>query len=129
MTRNPFSPILIIFFVVALLIVILKFSANNLGNLFNVLFVGNLVLFVATALSFRLYEKGINAKGTHGFIRMIYSAMMLKMAICIAAVLVYAFAFKPVNKIAVAVFFVLYFIYTFAEIKIVTRLNKDKKNA
>ncbi len=120
---------MVIFFAITLLLVVLKFAISDLSNLFDVLFVGNLVLYAATALSFRLYVKGINAKGTHGFIRMVYSAMMLKMAICIAAVLVYAFVFKPVNKISVLVFFALYFIYTFAEIKIITRLNKEKKNA
>src|ERR1700685_434472 len=128
MSRKPFFPIMVIFFAIALLLVVLKFAISDLSNLFDVLFVGNLVLYAATALSFRLYVKGINAKGTHGFIRMVYSAMMLKMAICIAAVLVYAFVFKPVNKISVLVFFALYFIYTFAEIKIITRLNKEKKN-
>jgi len=129
MSRKPFSPINLIFIVINSLLVFLRFSITDFAAIFRVLIVGNLVLFIATALSFRLYVKGINATGTHGFIRGVYSAMMLKMVICIAAVLVYAFGFKPVDKIAVAVFFALYFIYTFAEIKIITRLNKEKKNA
>jgi hypothetical protein len=60
---------------------------------------------------------------------MVYSGMILKMLICIVAVLVYAFAFKPVEKAAILIFFGLYFLYTFAEVRIVMRLNKEKKNA
>ncbi len=129
MTRKPFFPIIIIFSAIALMLIILRYEIKNGGNVFDVIFVGNLVLYMATALSFRLYIKAISANNTHAFLKMVYSGMFLKMIICIAAVLIYAFGFKPVSKYAILSFFALYFIYTFIEIKIVMRLNKEKKNA
>ncbi len=129
MTRKPFFPILVIFFVIALLCIVLKYAVKEFSNLFDVLFFANLILYAATAISFRFNSKAINAANTQAFIRMVYSGMILKMLICIVAVLVYAFAFKPVEKAAILIFFGLYFLYTFAEVRIVMRLNKEKKNA
>lgn len=129
MTRKPFFPIMVVFFAIALVLVVAKYAFSNLGNLSDVLFVGNLVLYASTGISFRFYIKAVNNNSTQFFIRMMYSAMLVKMVVCIAAVLIYAFAIKPVNKYAILIFFALYFIYTFAEVKIITRLNKEKKNA
>ena len=129
MIKKPFLPIAVIFIVVSLLVIALKYLVKDSGSLFDVLVLGNLVLYVATFFSFNFYLKAINNKNTLGFLKMVYAAMFLKMGICIAAVLVYAFTVKPVSKAAVLIFFGLYFIYTFTEIKIVTRLNKQQKNA
>ena len=129
MTRKPFLPITIIFIVPSLLILILKFAFPKCGADFNAMLGGNLVLFIATYLSFHFYNKGINNPNIQVFLRTVYSAMFMKMGICMAAVLVYAFTIKPVSKAAILVFFGLYFIYTFAEVRIVTRLNKQNKNA
>jgi len=120
---------MVIFFAVALTLVVIKYAFANLSNLSDVLFVGNLILYAATGFSFRFYIKAINNKSTQFFIRMMYSAMIIKMATCMAAVLTYAFAFKPVDKYAILFFFGLYFIYTFVEVRIITRMNKEKKNA
>lgn len=129
MTRKPFFPIVIIFILIFLLSVALKFTFLKWDAVFNAVIGGNLVLFIATYFSFRFYNKGLSHPNIQVFLRTVYSAMLLKMGICIAAVVAYAFMVKPVSKAAVLVFFGLYFIYTFAEVKIVTRLNKQNKNA
>lgn len=129
MKRKPFFPIVLFFVIVSLLLVVLNFYFPKWNAVFNAVFGGNLVLFIATYFSFGFYNKGLGNPNMQAFLRMIYSAMFLKMGICIAAVMVYAFTVKPVSKAAVLVFFGLYFVYTFAEVKIVTRLNKKNKNA
>jgi hypothetical protein len=129
MTRKPFLPITIIFIIISVLIFGLKFAFQKWGADFNAMLAGNVVLFVATYFSFHFYNKGISNPSIQVFLRTIYSAMFIKMGICIAAVLVYAFTVKPVSKAAILVFFGLYFIYTFVEVSIVTRLNKQNKNA
>jgi len=129
MIKKPFLPIAVIFITVSLLVIALKYLVKTPSNLFDVLVLGNLVLYAATFFSFNFYLKAINNKNTLGFLKMVYGAMFLKMGICIAAVMMYAFTVKPVSKAAILVFFGLYFVYTFAEVKIVTRLNKQHKNA
>jgi hypothetical protein len=61
---------------------------------------------------------------------MVYGGMFLKMGICILATLVYAFiARSHLSKAAILICFGFYFIYTFAEVKILLALSKQKKNA
>ena len=129
MMQKPFSPIAIIFIIISLLLVVLKFAFLSWDAVFNALLGGNFVLFIATYFSFYFNNKGLSNKNIQVFLRMVYSGMFLKMGICIAAVMAYAFSVKPVSKAAILIFFGLYFIYTFVEVRIVTRLNKDKKNA
>ena len=129
MTRKPFLPITVIFIIISLLIVCLKFAFQKWSADFNAMLAGNFVLFIATYFSFHFYNKGLSNPNIQAFLRTVYSAMFLKMGICIAAVTIYAFTIKPVSKAAVLIFFGLYFIYTFAEVRIVTRLNKQNKNA
>ena len=96
----------------------LWFFMPGQSALFNALFLGNLVLFLATLLSFYYNHKGMGNKNIQAFLRMIYSGMFLKMGICLAAVIVYALLVKPVNKIAFLGFFLMYFLYTFFEVRI-----------
>ena len=129
MLKKPFWPVAVIFLVTAFLFIAIKsFFKNVDDSLIGPLVIGNLILYFTAFYSFRFYQKAISNDNTQVFLRMVYSAMLLKMGVCIAAVLLYAFTIKPVNKIAILIFFGLYFIYTFAEIKIVLRLNKAKKN-
>jgi hypothetical protein len=129
MIKKSFIPITFIFLIVIISFIVLKGVLKNSGNVLNALVAGNLVLYVATYFSFNFYLKAINNDSTQAFLRLVYSAMISKMLICIAATLAYAFMITPVSKAAVLIFFGLYFIYTFAEIKIIMRLNKEKKNA
>ncbi|HVM88659.1 MAG TPA: hypothetical protein VMT76_10770 [Puia sp.] len=130
MIKKPFLPVSYIFLVIAVIITATGFFLSSADSvLFSTLMAGNLILFIATFFSFGFYFKAINKNNTQAFLRMVYSAMFLKMGICIVAVLLYALIVKPVSKPAILIFFGLYFIYTFAEIRIIMRLNKEKKNA
>ena len=129
MTRKPFFPILLTFFVIAFLLIIIMFAFHLKESVFQAMFWGNLVLYVATSLSFRFNQKGIGNKNIQAFLRMVYSGMFLKMGICIAAVMAYALLFKPISVAAILVFFVLYFVYTIIEVRILMRQNKGNKDA
>jgi cobalamin biosynthesis protein CobD/CbiB len=59
----------------------------------------------------------------------VYGALMIKMFVCAAAVIVYALAAKPnINKPALYICMALYFVYSFMEVRMVFRLLKQKKN-
>ena len=129
-SRKPFSLIVIIFLIISLVVFAFKGLLQQWGADVNILLAGNLILFLATVFSFLLFSRGLQHNSTHAFLRMTYGGMLLRMGICIVATLVYAWATGgKVNKIAVFACFGFYFIYTFAEVKLLVRLSKQQKNA
>ena len=128
MFRKPFLQITV-FFVIVTILLLLLLAIKNQQLVLTTIFVGNLVLYIATMLSFHFNQKGLFNKNIQAFLRMVYSGMFLKMGICIVAVVIYAFSVKPISVVAVLVFFGLYFVYTFMEVKILMGLNKGNKDA
>ena len=95
-----------------------------------VLIIGNLVLFLASILSFLVALRGLNAENPHAFVRSVYSSIFLKFFICIIAALIYIMAFrKELNKPALFICMGLYLVYTFFEISVLTKSLKKKSNA
>ena len=131
-TKNrsqPISRFVVIFIVLTIIIFILKswIKGNDLDYI--VLLSGNAVLFLATLSSFFLYNKSLQNNNPNVFIRFIYGGMFLKMIICIIAAMIYIFiAGKSVSKFALFGCFILYIIYTFAEVKILMQLSKQQKD-
>lgn len=95
-----------------------------------VLIAGNVILFLAALISFLIFRKGLSDNNPHVFMRMTYGGMLVRMGICLVAALIYAWTRGGrVNKFAVLGCFIFYFIYTFAEVKILVGLSKQQKNA
>ena len=119
----------IIFFAITALAGFLNMSVGPAQGL-TVLLVGNLILFVATLLSFFIYKKALFNLNVHIFLRALYGGMFLKMIIAMVAALVYILlAQEKVSKAGIFGCFGLYFLYTFVEVKILMRLSKQHKNA
>lgn len=95
-----------------------------------VLWAANTILFLASLFSFILYRKALSDKNAHAFLRFVYGGMVLKMGICLLAVIAYVLLTKGgVSKAAILESFGLYFLYTFVEVKKLMRLSKEQKNA
>ena len=126
---KPFLPVLIIF----ILIVSFSISGKNLLNKWGIdqdLFaIGNLVLFIATFISYSLAARGLKSENPHAFVRSVYVSIMIKMVICLVAVLVYIFSTEAINKPGLFFCMGLYLVYTFVEVNILTKLAKQKTNA
>ncbi len=61
--------------------------------------------------------------------RMVYGALFSKMMICLLAALVYIFQKRSaVDKLGLGICFVLYFVYTFAELSVLMQMSKEQKN-
>lgn len=91
---------------------------------------GNLILFIATGLSFLLYFKALRNNNVQAFLRLIYGGMFLKMMICLFAVFLYVMvAGKAVNKGAIIVCLILYLVYSFIEVMLLLKQSKQRKNA
>ena len=95
----------------------------------SVVLVGNLILLLATVVSFVMYWKSLQNDRVQVFLRMIYGGMFIKMMIVLFAALIYIMiAGKGVNKPAIFVCMFLYFVYTFVEMGILMKTSKLKKH-
>src|SRR6185437_702582 len=121
-TRRAFLPILLTFVVFSVLIFFFRRMAAEWSTDHRVLLAGNMLLFAVTAISFRLYTKGLRNKNAHVFVRMMYGSLLLKMMVCLVAVLIYAVTAGPaVNRNGIIGCFFLYLLYTFLEVRILRK--------
>jgi hypothetical protein len=87
------------------------------------------LFFCINLIAFKIQQKGIANKNPQAFIRSVMASMMVKMFVCMIALIVYIVLNKKViNKPAIYFSVVMYFIYLSVEVSIVLKLNK-KKNA
>jgi L-asparagine transporter-like permease len=127
---RPFLPILLIFVVTTALFIAIPTLEFLWGMDKTVMLVGNLILFLATYISFNLYRRSLVNNNVHAFLRMIYGGMFAKMMICLFAAVIYIMiARKDVSKGAIFGCMFLYFVYTFVEISIVMKLSRKEKYA
>jgi hypothetical protein len=95
-----------------------------------VLIVGNLILFVATALSFFIYQQSLKSPNPQASVRGMFGSFMVKFFLCLIAAFVYIMVEKKnVNKPALIICMGLYIIYTIAEVSALQKILKQKKSA
>lgn len=94
-----------------------------------VLIIANSLFFVVSILIYRMQKKAVKNTNPNVFVRAVIGGTMIKMAVCVVAIGIYAFAFKSIfNKMTVFTAMFLYLIYLVVEVSMATKLNK-KKNA
>lgn len=94
---------------------------------YDVLVIGNLILFVATALSFIIYLRSLRSTTTGSSIRGMYGSFIIKFFTCLIAAFVYIMvAKKDVNKPGLFICMGLYIIYTIVEVSSLQKLLKQK---
>lgn len=92
-----------------------------------VLIIANSLFFVVSILVFRMQKMAVKNTNPNVFVRAVMGGTMIKMAVCVIAVGVYAFAFKNIfNKMTVFGALFLYLIYLVVEVRMATKLNKKK---
>jgi hypothetical protein len=126
---RSFRPLLVIFFITNVLFVTNRARFSNWDLDVDVLIIGNLVLFAASAISFYLFTRSLNSKNPQAVVRTVYSGVVSKMMICLVAVFIYiSIAGKGVNKGGIFGCMFLYLLYTTLEVAILMKLSKQKKN-
>lgn len=96
----------------------------------DVIIIGNLILFIATAVSYYFYSKSFQNNNAHAFVRMITAGMFIKLLLCLGVSFIYIMsAGKDVNLGGVIGCMVLYMIYTVIEVSALMKLSKKNKNA
>ncbi len=100
-----------------------KQGVNN-----EVLIVGNLILFIATLLSFIVYMRSLKASGGSAALKGMYGSFIIKFFTCLVAAVAYIMvAKKEVNKPALIICMGLYIVYTVVEVSSLQKLLKQKK--
>ncbi len=88
---------------------------------------GNLVLFVASMITFFMHVNALKSSNNSVFFRNTYGSFMIKIVLCLVAAFAYIYSSgSSINKAAIFICMGLYFLYTFLEVFIV--LRKPKTN-
>jgi hypothetical protein len=91
--------------------------------------IGNLVLMIVTLLSYSLLYRAMKSTNIHAFTRMMYVNFIVKFFVILGVVVIYALLTKEINKAAVIICMIVYFVYTMIESAALTKLLKRKKDA
>lgn len=128
--RNKlYFPVVVIFIVLNSVFIVFRNFFEKKGFDTDVLIVSNLVLFVLCIVGIYLQQKGLAGTGTPAFLKSVYSAMMLKMFICIIVFFIYAYLTADINKPSLFASMGLYAIYTAMEVGILMSIIRKKKHA
>ena len=125
-----FLPVLLIFIITNGFFLTGSALASRWNINADIVIAGNLVLFLATGISFFFYYKALRNDNVQAFLRMIYGGMFLKMMICLFSVFIYIMVVgRTVNKGAIIVCLFLYLVYSFVEVVLLLKQSKQRKNA
>ena len=92
-----------------------------------VLIIANSLFFIVSLLVYQMQKRAAKNANPNVFVRAVLGGTMIKMAVCLVAVTVYALAFKKVfSKMSVFAAVFLYFFYLAVEVRMATKLNKKK---
>jgi hypothetical protein len=124
---GPSWPIFLLYFFFNIVFLLLTLYVTSVTFSYRVLLVSNLLFFCINAIAFKIQQKGIVNKNPQAFIRSVMASMMVKMFVCMIALIAYIVVNKKaINKPAVYFSVVMYFIYLIVEVSIVLKLNKQK---
>jgi signal transduction histidine kinase len=125
--RRSLSFFVLIFLVFNLLVIFHVFPVGWKMD-YRVVLIGNSLLFGVTYVSFLLHIKGLRNPNPHVFVRTMYGSLLVKMLICLVAVMIYAMASGgAINRNGIIACFVLYLLYTILEVRILQRLYRTPR--
>ena len=136
MKPSPFRaslPLVVVFVLTSLVFAGASAQLKQMGIGRGLVITGNCILFLITIASFFLFRQALFASNTHGFLRNVYSALMLKFFVLIAVAFVYFYSTGgALNKAGFLTLTGLYFLYMFFEVAILMNLSRQirhNKNA
>ena len=128
--KKPFLPVVLLFIVLNAFFIAGRTMLQRWNADQNILIIGNALLFTITTISFLLAQRGLRNTNTHAFIRAIIGGIMIKLFVFVIAAFIYISIFKKeINKPALFTCMVLYLVYTFFEVSVLTKQLKQKANA
>lgn len=128
--RKIFLPVILVFVILNGFIIIFKTFLENNGFDRDFLIITNLLLFTLSLAALYLQRRAIQSNNPNAFVRGVYAAMIIKLFVCMIAVLVYAFIkTSNVNKPALFTSMGIYILYTSFEVAGLMKAARKKRNA
>lgn len=120
-------PLLFTFLFLAVATVVAKLVDTS-GRIDYTIVIGAACLFfLVSLLVFRLQYQAMHNSNPNVFIRSVMSGMIIKIVICIGAVVAYYFVSGPAfNKPAVYLAMIIYIIFLTVEVRTIMKLNRNK---
>ncbi|MEO6549650.1 MAG: hypothetical protein ABIN94_16735 [Ferruginibacter sp.] len=120
-------PLVAIFIIFCALLITLRGLLLKWGIDYKVLIVANLLFFLINLLAFFMQQKALYNTNPNVFVRSVMGGMLIKMFVCIAAVIIYRLlAGSSTSKVSVFSAMFLYLAYLGVEVAVITKLNKQK---
>ena len=126
--KTTIAPLVAIFLVLGGGLTATRSLLARWGIDYNVLIIANVLFFLISLLAFFMQQKALANRNPNVFIRSVMGGMLMRMFVCIAAIIVYwLVARNSVNKLSVFAAMILYLLYLGVEVAVITKLNKTKK--
>jgi len=128
---NPGYKVLLPLFTSFIICTILIFTAwiflAGSGVDYAVLIGANCLFFLVSLLVFRMQYRAMYNSNPNVFVRSVMTGMIIKVFVCLAAVVAYYFlSGKYFNKPAVYFSMIIYMIFLTVEVRAIMKLNKQK---
>ncbi len=120
-------PLIALFVIFSGLLTVFKTLLARWGIDYNVLIIANILFFLISLIAFFMQQKALNNSNPNVFVRSVMGGMLIKMFVCITAVIVYRLvAGNSVSKVSVFAAMFLYLLYLAVEVAVITKMNKQK---
>ncbi len=130
MMIRKYTPLLLLFVIVMVIIFIFKAVLQSAGFNISFLYIANTILFALSFSGFLLQLKGLRSANNNAFIRGVYASLLLKIFIVIIVVFAYVFlTHGKINKPSLFTSMGLYIVYTCVEVAQLMKIVRTKTNA
>jgi hypothetical protein len=127
MALKKIVPLFIVFILFSTLFLLSQSLLIKFGLDKDVLLIANTLFFILGILTFFIQYKALQNSNPNVFIRSVMSVMMIKMFVCIIAVLIYVLSMRDsYSKPSIFAGVVLYFVYLTVEVNVMLKLNNQK---
>lgn len=127
---KKFIPIIGLFLFINMVVFIFGNSLKEYGFNIGFLLVANSILFILTFWGFYIQTKGVRSTNINAFIRGIYSSLLLKMFVIVAAIIIYILVMGgQTNKPSILTSMGIYLVYTSLEVIQLMKIARKKPDA
>lgn len=122
-----YAPLSLLFIILTILLLIFKSTLVQAGFNFRFILMANAILFLLSALALYIQMKYLKSSNPHAFVRGVYSSVLLKMLLIIAALFIFIVAMDGViNKSAIFITMFIYVLYSSLEVFQLMKLVRKK---
>ena len=124
--QKKLLPLFYLFSALTFLIIPFKNYLHRWGISGSVLMIANLLFYILSVVVFWMQQKALNNKNPNVFVRSVLGSVMIKMLVCVVAIIFYKIFFAGVfSKISVFVAMFFYLFYLAVEVSILLKMNKQ----